>query len=276
MQFDWFTFFAQIVNFLILVLLLRHFLYRPITRTMRARESEIAARFEEAELQSRQAQHEAELFRARRQEFEAARDSRYAELDAEIEARRRAMYLEARNEVEVMQGRWYSTVEHERTTFLRDLRERIGVLVFRLTNRSLADLADANLEEQVVAVFAERLRHLEGSDRGMVLESGARFEHEFVVRSAFDLDYAQRQRIVDAIQAMLARSESAAMLEGLDRPGGYGATGEIAVHFERDPGLICGVELQIHDHRIGWSLRDYLHALEDDLAQVIDFELAAI
>ena len=44
MQIDWITVAAQIVNFLILVWLLQHFLYGPITRAMQRREQRIAER----------------------------------------------------------------------------------------------------------------------------------------------------------------------------------------------------------------------------------------
>jgi len=43
MLIDWFTVGAQIVNFLILVWLLQHFLYKPILNAIDAREKRIAA-----------------------------------------------------------------------------------------------------------------------------------------------------------------------------------------------------------------------------------------
>ena len=56
MQIDWFTVVAQIVNFLILVWLLKKFLYGPIIRAMDDRERRIASRLEEANARERQAQ----------------------------------------------------------------------------------------------------------------------------------------------------------------------------------------------------------------------------
>ena len=49
MLIDWFTVCAQIVNFLVLVALLKHFLYGPILRAMDAREQTIAGRLAEAQ-----------------------------------------------------------------------------------------------------------------------------------------------------------------------------------------------------------------------------------
>jgi len=49
MHIDWFVFFAQIVNFLLLVWLLKKFLYGRIINAIDTREAKIKATFEEAE-----------------------------------------------------------------------------------------------------------------------------------------------------------------------------------------------------------------------------------
>src|SRR6266704_2311996 len=47
MLIDWFTVGAQFINFIVLVLLMKRFLYRPILEAMAAREQRIAAAREE-------------------------------------------------------------------------------------------------------------------------------------------------------------------------------------------------------------------------------------
>ena len=70
MLIDWFTTVAQIINFLILIALLRYFLYRPIVSAMEKREKAVADRWHEAEQQRDQARAEAELQRKKNQELE--------------------------------------------------------------------------------------------------------------------------------------------------------------------------------------------------------------
>ena len=48
MNIDWFTLSAQIVNFLILLVLLRKFLYGPLRNVMQKREEKVTSRLEEA------------------------------------------------------------------------------------------------------------------------------------------------------------------------------------------------------------------------------------
>ena len=59
MQLDGFTIVAQVVNFLILVALLKRFLYAPIIRTMQAREDHITTRLDEAQEKISKAQRQA-------------------------------------------------------------------------------------------------------------------------------------------------------------------------------------------------------------------------
>ena len=60
MLIDWFTVIAQIVNFLVLVYLLKRFLYKPIIKAMDGREQRIAGRLEEADKREEEARQELE------------------------------------------------------------------------------------------------------------------------------------------------------------------------------------------------------------------------
>ena len=141
MQIDWFTFFAQIVNFLIVLFLLKRFLYAPILHTMKEREAAIAARFEEADARMRQVQEEGNLLRSQRQELESRRQESLAKAEEEASERRHAMVLEARREVAEMQDRWYTAIEHEKQLFMQELRTRLSEQLFQIARRALADLA---------------------------------------------------------------------------------------------------------------------------------------
>ena len=58
MLIDWFTVIAQIINFLVLLLLLRRFLYKPILNAMEERERKVAERLESARQERVRAEEE--------------------------------------------------------------------------------------------------------------------------------------------------------------------------------------------------------------------------
>ena len=60
MLIDWFTVIAEIVNFLVLVALLKHFLFGRLVAAIDAREERIAARLREAEQKNQDAKERVE------------------------------------------------------------------------------------------------------------------------------------------------------------------------------------------------------------------------
>jgi F-type H+-transporting ATPase subunit b len=156
---DWFTTVAQIVNFLILVFLLRRFLYGPITRAMAQREAKIAARLEEADAMRQEAAHEAETFRRKNQELEDEQQKRCSGKP------RRKQKPGARSWSPRPARRWTGRgpggirpSSQEQEAFLEDIRQRTAHQVVAIARRALADLADAELEQHLIHVFVQRLQ----------------------------------------------------------------------------------------------------------------------
>ena len=267
MQIDWFTFFAQIVNFLILVLLLRRFLYGPIMAAMDARESAIADRFHDAEVREHRAQQEIELYRTKRAELAKQEDQILAVAEQKAAESRLTMIHEARDEVETMMSRWYGEVEHEREAILHEIRERLGVLVVKLSDRVLGDVADESLEVAAVSRFVDQLDALSPTDRRALVKSGGRFDQDVLVTSAIELAYDQRQLIIEALGRLLDRDARANGAQPLPQ-----YPDEIGVLFDEDPNLLCGVELRVRDRRVAWTIRDYLDGLDDEIAASLTLE----
>jgi len=259
---NWFTFFAQIVNFLIVVYLLKRFLFGPITRAMAEREAKIAAQFAEAEVRRQEAEQEAERYRSQRAELDAEIETLMADAAAQAGERRRAMITEARAEVESMQDRWYSAVEREKGLFLHNIRQRMGEQVFLIAKSAMGDLANADLEESIVNVFLEKVQAQELEPAAVSNVGAPPGETAIVVRSAFDLEPAARKRISQALQQRLAANH----LDG-DAPR------SLKVEFEQDAELICGIEAQLQDRRIAWNLRDYLDSFENELEAALTADL---
>jgi F-type H+-transporting ATPase subunit b len=124
---DWFTVCAQIVNFLVLVALLKHFLYGPILRAMDAREQTIADRLAEAE----QRRHAAAGRPSGRFSEKTGRSPKKPPACSPWQSRtrmsRRAELIEhARLEVITLKTGWQDAVKREQEAFVRHLRQMAG------------------------------------------------------------------------------------------------------------------------------------------------------
>ena len=149
MAIDWFTLVAQVVNFLVLVGLLKHLLYDRIIDAMNEREATIVARLDDAARERRSAAEEAALFGSRNREIEARRDQLLAEASDEAGSLRQQLMEEARLDTEKAQAQWLQSLRRERQGLLQDFRERLGQGVFSLASQVLEELAEATLEEQL-------------------------------------------------------------------------------------------------------------------------------
>lgn len=254
MQIDWFTVGAQIVNFMVLVWLLQHFLYGPITRAMDRREAAIAARLQDAEDRKRAAESEATAYREKQAALEDQRDQWLGAAREEADALRRSLEEEARHEVAAKRGDWLRQLVDQQRTFLEDLRRRTAEYVVALARRALGDLAEAGLEDQIAAVLIDRLGGLDRDARKRIVDACRDAGAPVVVRSAFDLSALRRRRITKAIHEALGEA--------------------VHVVYERSEEITCGLELKAGSQSLIWSLDGYLDSLEDRLAGELG-ELAA-
>ena len=253
MQLDWFTVVAEVVNFLILVALLKYFLYDRIIGIADERESKIAARFEEAEQKRQKADKEAEKFQNQQQELAEQQEELMTQAREAAERRRRELLDQARQEVEAQKEQWQQTVQREQAAFLKDLRRKAGQQTIRMARRSLADLAGADLEQQMIERFLEKSKQLPDEEQAKLADSLRDSGRQSVITTAFDLSAENQEQLMTAIREQF----------------GDGLEGK----FNTAPNLICGIELKANGHKIAWSLDNYLDNLADNLARVLQEEL---
>ena len=188
MQIDLFTLGAQIVNFLILVFLLNRFLFRPILRVMNERQSEIARRYKEADEEKAAARHEAGQLREEREQLEARRDEMMEEVHQEVEQRRKEEIRAVREEVDELRSRWKRGLQEDQEEFFQYLRQQIGARAGEISRRVLADMADSDLENQVVKTFIRRLRAVDSQVKKDLADAIKDEDNRVVILSAFELD----------------------------------------------------------------------------------------
>jgi F-type H+-transporting ATPase subunit b len=253
MLIDWFTVAAQIVNFLILVALLRVFLYNRVIKAMDERERNINARLEAAEQQRQAAEAEAASYRQQQQVFETRQSEMLAQAREKADSQRQQMVTKARQEVERLQARWHQAVRDEQDAFLRDLRQRASQQMYAMARRALTDLAHASLEQQIVAAFLDRLQTLDEAAWQAITTTRQDANQPLVILSAFHLPQASCQKLLKVLRKHLGAS--------------------VDIRFETSADMICGIELQTDGQKIAWSLAHYLEALEENLAKAFDEEI---
>ncbi len=249
MQVDWFTVGAQIVNFLILVFLLKRFLYGPVIRAMDARQKKVTDRLREAEEREEAADERQRELEEKRRDLDRRREDMLDEARQSAEGRRRELLVEIREETEAHRERWRRELDQERETFLRELRSETASWVARAARRALRDLASAELEAQMISVLQKRIGELDTSQREQLIEAARSSEEPFALVTTFELGEEQREALRSTLEDVLDAS--------------------IELRFAESADLVCGVELRTPSTVVSWSV----DAFTDDLAERIDERL---
>ena len=255
---DWFTVIAQIINFLILVALLKRFLYGPIIKAMQRREEEIAERLDEAANKKRAADEEGMRYRAMVQELAATREKMLAQAREEAETLRRDLKQKAREETDRSQAQWHESFRQQREAFAQGLRLHACKQVFAVVRRALTDLADTDLEGRMTDVFIRRIRNLDPVMQKKIADSILSAGREIVVRSPFEIDPEGRQKIIAAISEQISKPG----LNEREDPSWK----DMHIDFETSASLICGIEIVADGKKVTWDLDGYL----DELGQSFD------
>lgn len=248
MLIDWFTVGAQALNFLLLLWLLKRFLYRPILRAIDAREARVAAELAQADATMAEAQRQRQEFEGKRAELEAQRAALLRQATEAAQAEGQRLVATARETAAALQAKRQEALRQEAQSLYQELGRRVRGEAFALARQALADLAGVGLEERMVEVLVRQLRALDEAQRKELaagLGSGTP-----VVRSAFELPAAQRDAVTAALREVL----------GVD--GG--------ARFETVPELVSGLEVLTAGQKLAWSLGSYLGALQERVDELLD------
>ena len=249
MLIDWFTVGAQAINFIILVWLLKRFLYKPILDAVDAREKRVATELADADAKKAEAVKERDEFERKNEEFDQQRAALLIKATEEANAERQRLLGKARRAADAQSAKLQETLRSDARNLSEAIGRRTRQEVFAIARKALTDLATTSLEERLAEVFTRRLREMDGKAKAGLAEALKSASDPAVLRSAFDLPAEQRM----AIQNALNESFSAA----------------IRVRFETAPDVISGIELTANGKKVAWSIADYLASLEKGVDELL-------
>ena len=250
---DWYTVIFQIVNFLIMVFLLRYFLYGPIIRAMDERERKIVEREQQADSSIKEAVAEAESYRSRSEELRKNEELTMEKARAAADEEKSKLLNTARKDVEQSRNRWEDAFEREKESFTVELRQRIGHQACVVARRCLADLADADIEEIILDRFIDRLKELPEAEMQKMAGALKNAEYKTTVSAAFDIPAA-------ALKDLAANIKSLVKTDGA----------KLEMTYKNEPELVCGLELSAGGYRVAWNIDDYLADVEEQILRGLE------
>lgn len=250
---DWYTIIFQIINFMVLVFLLRRFLYGPVIRAMDERESIIVQREKDAEAKKTEAEEQAQRYQRKKEALKEQKEEIFEKARVAADKEKRELFDQARQEVDQTRRRWQESFEREKETFISELRRRIGQQACAVARSCLQDLADTRLEKLIWEVFLNKLHSLPEEDRLELKKALAAEGAAITLKSAFQTKPEQLKEFEKALEKLFPDAET-----------------DFKLTAATEEGLICGLELDAGGYRLAWSMDSYLEDVEEQVLKELE------
>ena len=240
MAFSWSTFILELINFLVLVWILKRFLYQPVLDVVERRRADVNATLQSAKQKAQQAEELRQRFEARLTDWQSERQHKRDELTREIaqEWQRRLALLdeELQQQRQKAQALAAEQASSEKLELQTEVIRHGGAFISRL----LDGLVDENLHARLVRFFIQTLEASEAQPQWRSNDSAA----DIYVTSAYPLNAATR----NDLEAILSRLLGKATLH---------------FHYATDAKLIAGLSIELDGWALDANLRDELRAFAE-------------
>ena len=239
MLIDWFTVGAQVVNFVILVWLMKHFLYKPILNAIDAREKRIASELADANAKRTEAEKERADFENKNKAFDDQRSALLSKATGDAKAEGAQLLDKARKDADSLRDTQAAALQNDHERMGGQITRMAAEEVFGIARKALADLATVSLEERIGEVFTRRVHQMNGKDKELLAAALKASSEPAVVRSAFAMPTDQQA----AIQNALNETFSAV----------------VRIRFETTKGSASRRDRTVGERAEGWMEHRHLH-----------------
>jgi len=238
LELNWSTVLLEILNFLVLVWILKRFLYQPVLDVIARRRAGVEKTLADAETRHAEAARLQEQYEGRLAEWDKERQQARDRLARELDAERARKLAELQTTLEQQREKARVAEQRRQADALRKLEETALQHASRFTTQLLQQASGPELEARLVDLAIAGLAALPAARITELRNSYGRPPEAIRVASAFPLADDQRQRLGQA-------------LAGVVDP-------DIQQHFEQDRTLLAGVRISIGAWVLGINLADEL------------------
>lgn len=247
MELSWSTFLLEIINFLVLVWILKRFFYQPVLDVIARRRAGIEKTLTDAESVRAEAEKLQEQYEGRLADWERERQKAREDLAREIDAERGTRMEEMEKGLEKEREKAAATEARRQADAVRKIEEAAFVQAARFAGRLLEQASGPDLEARLLDVVTAELARLSDERVAEIRNAFEQTPEAVTVTSAYPVPEDRR-------------SELKSSLERLVEPG-------TPVKFEQDGDLLAGVSITIGSSVLGANVRDELEGFAE-LARV--------
>ncbi len=247
MNINWFEIIAQIVNFFILLFILKKLFYKPVIKAMKDREERIDNIREEATKKREEADELIQQYKQNKKELEEKKEEKMEEAIKEAEEKKENLIESYKKEAEEKRKNYISEINEEKENFLNELRNILGKSSVDIASKILDKISDSDLTDQIFDVFIKKIKSLEKEKLQEEIKSN---DKKIILSSSDSLSEKQKNIFEETISEQFNDS--------------------VEILYEIDESLIKGLELQLDSLTVHTNVKNYLKEAEDNIKKILD------
>ncbi len=221
MELNWSTFILEIVNFLVLVWILKRFLFRPVQEIISRRRAEIEAKIADAQHQREEADVLRKEYENRQSDWRREQEQARAELAQDLLQERTRALEEIRGVVSEEEKRQRAALSKRANKAMREADFLALKNATCFASRLLASVAGPEVEERLVDMLVAEIKAMSSEEIGKIRAQWGTVSGPVEVISAYPLPDQNKRRLEQlfnelAEQALLfAYNQDSALVAGV-------------------------------------------------------------
>lgn len=249
MKFDILTYLFEVINFFILLWILKKLLYNPVISVLQKRKDYITEKLREAEEAQSKVNRLKEEYHQLLKQIEEVRKTKMAEITKEVQQEKEKLYQQMKKELDAQRQKFLDTLEMEKKEAINEIKEETIHYSLSFLSKLLSHFADRNIHKKLVDIALEGIKNINKEEVDNIKEQ-LKERNVVIVETAFPITQKEINRIKETINDMF----------GVD----------VSVKTEEKKDLIAGVKIHLASKVIDTSLEGQLSVFESLLREKIE------
>ncbi len=237
MELSWSSFILEIINFLVLIWLLKRFFYLPIQKTILKRKKIVQESLDKAENLQKVAQQLQDKYENRLQEWEKEKEETRKAFTQELNEWKAQELTRFEKNLEKEKDKNASQYKQYLSSIMDKNAKEAMRIAGQFAAKFLASFASQELEKKIVDKVVEDLEHL-AKKKAVLLKSDLQEQADITIESAYQLGEPEEEKIIGAIHKQFC--------------------GKTRILFTQNPKLLAGLSIKIGSAFLQANLRDEL------------------
>jgi len=243
LELSWSTFLLEILNFLVLVWILKRFLYRPVAAILEKRRENIDQKLNEATKLRAEAVELEQQYQGRLGDWELEKQHAHESLQLEIQAEQKKLLEQLEKELSSEREKAAAIEQRHQTETLKHLQQNAHAQGAQFAAKLLNAMADAELESRLFDLLITTFDELNEEHLTTLSNACKTSADNIVVTSAFPLSNTQHQQLEQKLSTLCQQS--------------------ISINYIQDTSLLAGLRICIGAWMLCINLQDELRGFAE-------------